>query len=500
MKKLAALLVSLGLALLGVPALADGLIGGGGGGSIVGGSTPVSGVCSNGQFIYNNSGVVGCSASSATIAFPQTVTGGTSGGIPYFSATTTMSSSAALAANALVIGGGAGVAPSTTTTAAGALTFLGTPSSANLGALLTDETGTGKTLFSDNPTLTTGFILKSAGTTTDNSILAPTTTRAMTITAANDGDPGVLNIRNTLAGSNSFSAINFLDAAAGNYKLNVGFSNAISGVYSSANGVGFIESSSLVGANQTAPDIYIAQTGTTAGSAYDTNIRQEFVSKGAVTIYGYTAGSNRGTVGIQVLANGKVSAGKASPSYALDVQGTVASYDGIMYKNTSASGSAFFSSQNSDGNDLTFYNNSASGPRSVFGLSGAFSDMTANNPVGFGMGTFQAVPFVIGTNNTERMRLLGTGDIQISNGKQLGFSSNTSAADVVLARLAAGIQSLRGSSSTTPAALNIYTYGASPPSAPSASQALIYADTSGAKIRIMALFPSGAAQQIAIEP
>lgn len=68
---------------------------------------------------------------------------GTSGGIPYFSASTTIASSAALAANALVIGGGAGVAPSATTTGTGILTFLGTPSSANFAAAITDESGTG---------------------------------------------------------------------------------------------------------------------------------------------------------------------------------------------------------------------------------------------------------------------------------------------------------------------------------------------------------------------
>lgn len=79
---------------------------------------------------------------------------GTSGGVPYFSSGTTWASSAALAANALVIGGGAGVAPATTTTGTGVLTFLGTPSSANLLAALTDETGTGLAVFNNAPALT----------------------------------------------------------------------------------------------------------------------------------------------------------------------------------------------------------------------------------------------------------------------------------------------------------------------------------------------------------
>lgn len=50
---------------------------------------------------------------------------GTSGGIPYFSATNEITSSAALAANALVVGGGAGVAPTTITTGTGVVTALG---------------------------------------------------------------------------------------------------------------------------------------------------------------------------------------------------------------------------------------------------------------------------------------------------------------------------------------------------------------------------------------
>ena len=82
------------------------------------------------------------------------LTSGTSGGVLAFTATGTLASSAALASNALVIGGGAGAAPSTTTTAAGALTFLGTPSSANLAALLTDETGTGANVFGTDAALT----------------------------------------------------------------------------------------------------------------------------------------------------------------------------------------------------------------------------------------------------------------------------------------------------------------------------------------------------------
>ena len=83
------------------------------------------------------------------------LTAGTSGGVLAYTATGTLASSAALTANALVIGGGAGVAPSTTTTGTGVLTFLGTPSSANLASAVTDETGSGSLVFATSPTLVT---------------------------------------------------------------------------------------------------------------------------------------------------------------------------------------------------------------------------------------------------------------------------------------------------------------------------------------------------------
>jgi len=100
-------------------------------------------------------GIITVATQTTTPAF---TVAGTSGGIPYFSSASTWATSAALAANSLVIGGGAGVAPSTTTTATGALTFLGTPTSANLAALLTDETGSGANVFATSPTLVTPLL------------------------------------------------------------------------------------------------------------------------------------------------------------------------------------------------------------------------------------------------------------------------------------------------------------------------------------------------------
>jgi hypothetical protein len=115
--------------------------------------------------------------SSGTLAL---TVAGTSGGIPYFSGASTWASSAALAANALVVGGGAGVAPSTTTTASGILTFLGTSSSANLSAALTDKTGTGVNVFATSPTLVTP-VLGVATATSINGLALTTSTGTLTI-------------------------------------------------------------------------------------------------------------------------------------------------------------------------------------------------------------------------------------------------------------------------------------------------------------------------------
>lgn len=135
------------------------------------------------------------------------LTGGTSGGINYWSSSTTMASSAALAANALVIGGGAGVAPSTTTTASGILTFLGTPSSANLLAALTDETGTGKAVFATSPTFTTSILL--AGSTSGNVTFASDAlSNAPNITTLSGTGFGSATMLSRLTSSNNMSDVN----------------------------------------------------------------------------------------------------------------------------------------------------------------------------------------------------------------------------------------------------------------------------------------------------
>lgn len=68
---------------------------------------------SNSSTIYTADNIEAVSPNpvTVTIAFPQAVTGGVSGGVPYFSSTTVMAASGLLTASDLVKGGGSGSAP-----------------------------------------------------------------------------------------------------------------------------------------------------------------------------------------------------------------------------------------------------------------------------------------------------------------------------------------------------------------------------------------------------
>ena len=71
--------------------------------------------------------------------------------------------------------------------------------------------------------------------------------------------------------------------------------------------------------------------------------------------------------------------------------------------------------------------------------------------------------------------------------------------DTILAREAAGITGVRGANTTTGGALGFIEQTA--PAAPAANGVRIYAvDNGSGKTQLMALFGSGVAQQIAIEP
>jgi len=104
------------------------------------------------------------------------------GDLIYASATTTLSKLADVATGNALISGGVGVAPAwgkigisthVSGLGTGVATFLGTPSSANLLAAITDETGTGALVFANNSALTGTTSIETANVS--DSIIAPKT-------------------------------------------------------------------------------------------------------------------------------------------------------------------------------------------------------------------------------------------------------------------------------------------------------------------------------------
>jgi hypothetical protein len=113
--------------------------------------TNVSSISFGSTGLTPNTATTGAVTVAGTLAVASggtNLTGGTSGGVLYFSSASALASSAALAANAIVLGGGAGAAPATTTTGTGVVTALGVNTGSagafvvNGGALGTPSSGT----------------------------------------------------------------------------------------------------------------------------------------------------------------------------------------------------------------------------------------------------------------------------------------------------------------------------------------------------------------------
>jgi hypothetical protein len=145
-----------------------------------------------------------------------------------------------------VANGGTGI----TSLGAGVATFLGTPSSANLRAAVTDETGTGALVFANTPTLVTPVLGVATATSVNKmAITAPATSSTLAVA---DGKTFTVNHSLTLAGTDTttmtFPATSATIArtdAAQTFTGNQTFSNAIIGAVQALSGPGAVNITTL---------------------------------------------------------------------------------------------------------------------------------------------------------------------------------------------------------------------------------------------------------------
>jgi len=145
-----------------------------------------------------------------------------------------------------VANGGTGI----TSFGAGVATFLGTPSSANLRAAVTDETGTGALVFANTPTLVTPVLGVATATSVNKmAITAPATSSTLAVA---DGKTFTVNHSLTLAGTDTttmtFPATSATIArtdAAQAFTGNQTFNGAIIGTVQALSGPGAVNVTQL---------------------------------------------------------------------------------------------------------------------------------------------------------------------------------------------------------------------------------------------------------------
>lgn len=145
-----------------------------------------------------------------SIATTSPITGGTITTTGTIACATCVTSASSLTANSLMIGSGS-QASAVTTTGTGILTFLGTPSSANLASALTDETGGGVAVFGTSPSFTTSVISASSTLAVFNTVA--TTVNAFGATTTLNLGASATMILN-LGGSTTASQLRFLEPSA----------------------------------------------------------------------------------------------------------------------------------------------------------------------------------------------------------------------------------------------------------------------------------------------
>jgi len=197
-------------------------------GNAIGLGTPAAFVATNVTGLPISTGVSGLGSNVATfLATPSSsnlaaaLTDETGTGSAVFATSPTLVTPALGTPTAIVLTSATGLPISTGVSGlgTGVATFLATPSSANLAAALTDETGTGANVFATSPTLVTPALGTPTALVLTSATSLPLSTGVTGTLPANNGGTGVANnVASTITMSGNFAST-FVVTGAFSYTL-----------------------------------------------------------------------------------------------------------------------------------------------------------------------------------------------------------------------------------------------------------------------------------------